>query len=123
MPRQNSNVTLYVTITDTDDNAPTFTQKSWSATVKENAARGAVVTQVNATDVDFEAAHRTIYYVIEGGNDNGVFGIGYENGSVYVADTRNLDREKNDRYELTIEARTLNEFMNATVQKSTAKVE
>ena len=122
VPKQSSNATLYVTISDADDNPPTFTQDSWSATVKENAIRGEAITQVNATDIDFETAHRKIYYVISGGNEDGVFGIGYENGSVYVADTANLDRETSDKYELTIEARTLNEFMNVTVQQSTTKV-
>ena len=122
VPKQSSNVTVYVTISDTDDNAPKFTQNTWTATVRENAVRGEVVTQVNATDNDFETLHRTIYYVITGGNDDGVFGIGYENGSVYVADTGRLDRETNDKYELTIEARTLNEFMNDTVQETTTKV-
>ena len=122
VPKQSSNVTVYVTISDTDDNAPTFTQNTWTATVRENAVRGEVVTQVNATDMDFETLHRTIYYVITGGNEDGVFGIGYKNGSVYVADTESLDRETNDEYELTIEARTLNEFMNDTVQETTTKV-
>ena len=122
VPRQSSNVTLYVTVLDKDDNAPTFTKNTWSATVRENAVRGEIVTQVNATDIDFETLHRTIYYVISGGNDDGVFGIGYENGTVYVADPKSLDRETTDEYELTIEARTLNEFKNVTVQHTTTKV-
>ena len=121
-PQQSSNVTLYVTISDTDDNPPTFTKDSWSATVNENAVRGEVITQVNATDIDFETAHRKIYYVISGGNEDGVFGIGYENGTVYVADAERLDRETNNKYLLAIEARTLNEFMNVTVQQSTTTV-
>ena len=123
VPKQSSNVTLYITILDMDDNAPEFTKPSWSAVVNENAVRGSVVTQVNATDIDFETTHRKIYYVISGGNDDGVFGIGYENGTVYVANTGKLDRETTNEYELTIEARTLNEFMNETVQHTSTKVE
>ena len=122
VPKQSSNITLYVIVSDKDDNAPTFTKETWSATVKENAVRGDVITRVNATDIDTVTAHRTIYYVISGGNDDKVFGIGYENGTVYVADPRSLDRETTEEYELTIEARTLDEFMNVTVQRTTTKV-
>ena len=122
VPRQSSNVTLYVTVSDKDDNAPTFTKKTWSATVKENAVRGDVITRVNATDIDFETAHRTIYYRISSGDEDGVFGIGSENGTVYVANPASLDRETTEEYELTIEAHTLDEFMNVTVQRTTTKV-
>ena len=122
VPKLSSNVTLYVTVSDTDDNAPTFTQDTWTATVRENAVRGEVVTQVNATDIDFETLHRTIYYFISGGNEDDVFGIGHENGSVYVKNTESLDRETTEKYELTIEARTMNEFMNITVQQTTTEV-
>ena len=90
--------------------------------MNENAPKGTVVTQVNATDVDFEAAHKTVYYVIVDGNADGVFGIGRENGTVYVANTTSIDRETKSSYELEIEARTLNEFMNVTVQQTTTKV-
>ena len=123
VPRQSSNVTLYVTVSDKDDNAPTFTKETWSATVKENAMLGDVITRVNATDIDTVTAHRTIYYKISGGNEDGVFGIGNENGTVYVANPRSLDRETTKEYELTIEARTMNEFMNVTVQRTTTEVE
>lgn len=122
VPKQSNNVTLHVTISDIDDNPPVFTQSSWSATVKENAVRGVFVIQVNATDDDFEMLHKTLYYDISGGNEDGVFGIGYENGSVFVANTMNLDRETVSKYELTIEAKTLNDFLNGTAQMSTAKV-
>ncbi|XP_028404999.1 cadherin-23-like isoform X3 [Dendronephthya gigantea] len=121
-PKQSSNVTLYITISDTDDNPPVFTQKSWSARVNENAVPNDTIIQVNATDIDFETAHRKIYYVITSGNDDGVFGIGYESGIVNVANTTNLDRETKDEYELTIEARTLNKFKNDTVQRTATEL-
>ena len=122
VPKQSSNVTLYITISDVDDNPPVFTQKSWSARVNENAERGKIIIQVNATDVDFETAHKKIYYVITGGNDDGVFGVGYENGTVYAANTTNLDREAKNKYELTIEAQTLNKFKNDTIQRTATEV-
>lgn len=121
-PSLSSNVTLVVTITDVDDNPPMFIKDTWSARVNENARVGTVITQVNATDDDFEDAHRTIYYVIKSGNGDGVFGIGHDNGTVYVANTTLLDRETNNNYELIVEARTLNEFKNDTVQQKTTKV-
>ena len=121
-PSNSQNVTLRVTVKDVDDNAPTFAKNTWTAVVNENDPTGTVVTQLNATDVDFEAAHKTVYYVIVGGNADGVFGIGYENGTVYVANTTSIDRETKSSYELEIEARTLNEFMNVTVQRTTTKV-
>ena len=122
VPQKRSNLTLYVTITDTDDNPPVFTKNTWSAAVNENAKLGEVITRVNATDIDFETAHKTIYYHIVAGNVDNVFGIERENGTVFVANSTLLDRETNEKYELTIEARTLNEFMNDTVQTATTKV-
>ncbi|XP_046839069.1 protocadherin Fat 4-like [Xenia sp. Carnegie-2017] len=122
VPRLCSNVSLYVTITDTDDNAPAFAQDTWSATVNENVSLGVNITQIIATDDDFELHHRKIYYFITDGNEDEVFGIGFENGSVYVANTKNLDRERKDKYELTVVARTLNKFMNKTVQETSAKL-
>lgn len=90
--------------------------------MNENVSLGVNITQIIATDDDFELHHRKIYYFITEGNEDEVFGIGYENGSVYVANTKNLDRERKDKYELTAVARTLNKFMNKTVQETSAKV-
>lgn len=121
-PSNRRNVTLYVTIKDVDDNAPTFAKNTWSAVVNENDPTGTAVTRVYATDVDFEVVHKTVYYAIVGGNDDGVFGIENENGTVYIANTTSIDRETKGSYELEIEARSLNEFRNVTVQQSTTKV-
>ena len=111
---------LLVTVTDVDDNAPVFHQESYTASLLENATAGSFVSQVNASDVDAADEHKTVYYRIEGGNEEKHFAIGELNGSVYLNWTAaGLDRENVPVYSLTIAAISR---VNNTEQKSTVIV-
>ncbi|EGD75586.1 NOTCH2 protein [Salpingoeca rosetta] len=50
--RKSSNVTVVVTVTDVNDNAPEFSPPSYTFTIREDASEGVVVGSVNAFDLD-----------------------------------------------------------------------
>lgn len=54
---------LTVDVLDTNDNAPRFSRRTYTASVAENNEPGAVLTRLNATDVDVEPMPRppTLY--------------------------------------------------------------
>ena len=111
---------VLVTITDVDDNAPVFHQDKYAASILENATTGSFVSQVNASDIDAADEHKTVYYRIEGGNEEKQFAIGELNGSVHLNWTAvGLDRETVAVYSLTIAAISR---VNNTEQKSTVTV-
>ncbi|KAB0801704.1 hypothetical protein PPYR_03890 [Photinus pyralis] len=51
-PKLSSTATITITVTDANDNSPTFEQKSYSAIVSEVASSGTVVTTILAKDRD-----------------------------------------------------------------------
>ena len=51
-PPLSNHATVNVTIMDANDNAPIFTQVSYTATVNENSPTGAAVVTLTATDLD-----------------------------------------------------------------------
>ncbi len=111
---------LLVTVSDVDDNAPVFHKDEYTASLLENATAGTFVSQVNASDMDADEAHKTIYYSIDEGDDERKFIIGELNGTVYLNRTGDgLDREKVPAYTLIVAAISR---VNNTEQKSTVKV-
>lgn len=119
--QQSGFASLWVTVTDIDDNAPVFHQNKYSVNVYENVSLGSFIGQVNATDVDADEAHKTVYFRIDGGNEGNIFSIGLLNGTV----TLNwlgpgVNREQRAQYELTIAA--ISRAENVSEQKSTVRV-
>ncbi|KAL9962398.1 hypothetical protein ACROYT_G031498 [Oculina patagonica] len=111
---------LLVTVSDVDDNAPVFHKDEYAASLLENATAGTFVSQVNASDMDADEAHKTIYYSIDAGDDERKFIIGELNGTVYLNWTGDgLDREKVPAYTLIVAAISR---VNNTEQKSTVKL-
>ena len=120
IPALSGYVSFLVTVSDVDDNAPVFHQDEYTASLLENATVGTFVAQVNATDVDADEAHKTVYYSIDGGDDERKFIIGELNGTVYLNwSGYGLDREKRPQYLLTVAAISR---VNNTEQKSTILV-
>ena len=70
--------------------------------------------------MDADEAHKTVYYSIDGGDDERKFNIGELNGTVYLNWSGDgLDREKVPEYTLTVAAISR---VNNTEQKSTVLV-
>ncbi|KAM4586880.1 protocadherin gamma-A11-like [Fundulus diaphanus] len=51
-PQRSGSLKIHVTVLDTNDNAPVFTQPNFKASVKENIPEGSLVVSLSATDAD-----------------------------------------------------------------------
>ena len=70
--------TVTVTVTDINDNTPTFSRSKYTGSIKENSkANTAVVTSpgISATDSDATPANNVFSYSISDGNTNDAFKI------------------------------------------------
>ena len=61
---------LQITVGDTNDNAPIFKEKNYSAKVPENLPINSVIRNISATDAD-TGQNSIITYQIVGGNEDG----------------------------------------------------
>ena len=75
-PLTSSTLMLNITVVDTNDNNPMFTQASYSADVHENETVGYYVITVNATERDSDLVSR-IGYNISGGDLGEHFALDY----------------------------------------------
>ena len=63
------------------NNAPTFAQNSYTATIAQGAEAGDIITNIAATDADSD----TLTYSITAGNDAGLFIVDATNGDIKLA--------------------------------------
>ncbi|KAL8620285.1 hypothetical protein ACOMHN_042020 [Nucella lapillus] len=92
-------VTVFVDITDVNDNSPTFRQ-NFSASIQENSPVDSRITRVQAFDED-SGTFGEITYSLEG--DAARFAVHPSSGEVVTADG-SLDRESRDIYLITVVA-------------------
>ncbi|XP_071532452.1 fat-like cadherin-related tumor suppressor homolog isoform X3 [Panulirus ornatus] len=111
-PPLSATALVNLTVTDVNDNAPVFTMPSYTATVREDALQGYSVIQISASDVD-SGVNSLVRYSIQAGNDDHCFDIDRDTGIVTVL--KKLDREKVEKYQLTVSARDLGSPSNAAV--------
>ena len=90
-------VTATVTVTDVDE-APAFGTADYEFSVAEDAATGAAVGTVSATDPEDGG----LTYAITAGNEAGALALDSRSGALTVAGT--LDYETTDEYHLTVTA-------------------
>lgn len=82
---------LLLQVTDTNDNPPVFKESAYSFDVPENAARGAIIGTVAATDLDSGSNAQLTYTVIsDWAND--VFSLNTQTGVFTL--TARLDYEE-----------------------------
>ncbi|XP_033996219.1 protocadherin Fat 3 [Trematomus bernacchii] len=86
-PALSSDVSVTVTITDTNDNPPNFSQALYEAFVSELAPRGHFVTCVQASDADICDAQR-LRYTILSGNDKMIFMMEPDTGVLSLSNKR-----------------------------------
>uniref|UniRef100_A0A8D0HKP3 Cadherin domain-containing protein n=1 Tax=Sphenodon punctatus TaxID=8508 RepID=A0A8D0HKP3_SPHPU len=100
-PPLSSSTTVSVQISDRNDNAPIFSQKSYTSYVRENNPRGALVCQVRASDPDWGENARVTYSLLlpllpggEGSESpvSSSISIHSESGAVYAL--RSFDYEQ-----------------------------
>ena len=81
-----------VTISDVNDNAPSFNSPSIVDTVGEDSSIGDVIRKLKASDPD-EGTNAVVQYSILSGNDVGLFSLDSTTGEVKVNHSYDLDRE------------------------------
>ena len=96
-----TNVTVHITVTDVNDNAPEFPQEMFQVNVSEAMAVDSVVVQITAVDID-EGANANLTYEIESGNDLQHFRVESHTGKLLVA--RSLNYEETRSYNITLQA-------------------
>lgn len=92
-----SSTQLQLVLLDQNDNVPTFTQKSFHASIREGLPAGTEVLQVSAVDPD-EGFNGDVSYSLMEDSSQGAFSIDPLTGVIRT--TRSLDRESNAQYTL-----------------------
>ncbi|GAB6027296.1 hypothetical protein CHUAL_001579 [Chamberlinius hualienensis] len=98
---QISQLTITVTVTDSNDNPPTFTKPAYSLDIPEDAARGARVGSVLAIDAD-EGINAQIGYSVISDWGNDVFSLNPQTGVFTL--TSHLDYEQTQHYIFVVQA-------------------
>ncbi|XP_030648009.1 protocadherin gamma-A11-like [Chanos chanos] len=103
-PQMSGTVQIYINVLDVNDNAPVFQQKTYKATITENAQKGSKLTTVRATDAD-QGSNGEITYYISNIKDTmtDVFIIDPHSGDVTL--NGQLDYETASHYQLNIQAK------------------
>ncbi|XP_022160935.1 cadherin-87A isoform X1 [Myzus persicae] len=101
-PQLSTTATIFIKVTNINDNSPVFNQTEYKAEIEENAPVGTFVTIVIATDADKGLFGLVHYSII--GNKYG-FIIDQDTGIVKVNDSSFLDREETSEFTLTIQAK------------------
>ena len=101
VPPRSSTVTLVISLSDVNDNAPAFLQTLYSSTVRENLAVGTSIIRVTATDTD-AGEDGKITYSLVASVDSSRFHVTPDTGVIYS--TVYLDREVQASYSLTLVA-------------------
>ncbi|XP_061573337.1 neural-cadherin, partial [Cololabis saira] len=95
--------TVYVNVTDVNDNVPFFLSSTYEATVPEGAQIGTSVVQVSATDLD-SGPHGMIHYVIlkDASGDSQFFSIDSHSGVIFTR--ASFDREQKASYLIEVQS-------------------
>uniref|UniRef100_A0A3Q2W1L2 Protocadherin Fat 4 n=1 Tax=Haplochromis burtoni TaxID=8153 RepID=A0A3Q2W1L2_HAPBU len=112
--RSHTPAIVTVTVIDTQDNPPVFSQKVYSFVMFENVGVGTVIGTVSATTVDLNT---NISYLITSGDQRGLFAV---NSAGQITASSQIDREEQGFYQLKVVARageiTGEAFVNITVK-------
>lgn len=117
-PPLSSQITFVVELSDVNDNAPIFSQPSYSVDIPENNAPSAPIAVVSATDPDVGDNARISYSIlptmVQGSPISSYVYINPESGHIYSM--RSLDHEQLNAFRVEVQAR------DAGVPQRTANV-
>ncbi|KAM8910644.1 protocadherin gamma-C5-like isoform 13-T13 [Spinachia spinachia] len=106
-PPLSSKKTIPVSITDVNDNPPTFTQPSYNVYLKENGVPGSILYSVSASDVDFGENAKISYSIldtkVQGVSVSSYVYINSDNGSIYSM--HSFDYEKLKVLQIQVQAK------------------
>ncbi|XP_063784645.1 protocadherin gamma-C5-like isoform X14 [Pseudophryne corroboree] len=99
-----SKITVILSVTDINDNAPTFTQSTYNAFIKENSDPGTLLCTVSAIDLDEGDNSDLVYSItesqIDGSSISSYVYINSNNGNIYAQ--RSFDYEHIQVLQITI---------------------
>ncbi|XP_028838812.1 protocadherin gamma-A11-like [Denticeps clupeoides] len=101
-PPKAGSMKINIKVLDVNDNAPVFSKNIYRASVPENSSKGTPVATVHASDAD-KGVNGEVTYAFRQTDAHGLFQINDKSGDVTV--TGELDFEKTNKYEITIEAK------------------
>nr|XP_006135159.1 protocadherin alpha-3 isoform X5 [Pelodiscus sinensis] len=109
-PELTGTAQLVISVLDANDNAPVFNQSIYKIRMFENAANGTLLIKLNATDLD-EGSNKDVSYFLTSvvpatGRD--VLSLDPNTGEVRVKGP--LDFEKNNAYDIQVEAKDKGHF-------------
>lgn len=87
VPALSSDVIVTVDVTDLNDNAPVFTEPTYTSTISELAPRGHFITQMQASDADSCDANKLEFSIISG-NDDQNFAVDKHTGAIVISNHR-----------------------------------
>lgn len=90
--KKTGTTTVHLSLSDVNDNAPSFANNYYSAGVDENVTIGGEVFSVRATDPDL-GTNGDLVYSIASGNDLGFFSIESNQGIIRAAKTLDLETQ------------------------------
>lgn len=106
-PPLSSQTTFVVKLSDVNDNAPTFSQPSYSVDIPENNSPSAPIVAVSATDPDLGDNARISYSIlpsmVQGSPISSYVYINPESGHIYSM--RSLDHEQLKAFTIEVQAR------------------
>jgi hypothetical protein len=101
IPQRFATATLFIDVVDVNDNAPVFSEETYTVSVSEGLGVGSPVLQANATDID-SGVNAEITFRLIGGNQDGIFSLDPQSAALALASP--LDFEVETSYLLTIAA-------------------
>uniref|UniRef100_A0A8C4I084 Cadherin domain-containing protein n=1 Tax=Dicentrarchus labrax TaxID=13489 RepID=A0A8C4I084_DICLA len=106
-PPLSSQTTFVVELSDVNDNAPIFSQPSYSVDIPENNAPSAPITAVSATDPDLgdnaRISYSILHSMVQGSPISSYVYINPESGHIYSM--RSLDHEQLKAFRIEVQAR------------------
>uniref|UniRef100_A0A8C8RI10 Cadherin domain-containing protein n=1 Tax=Pelusios castaneus TaxID=367368 RepID=A0A8C8RI10_9SAUR len=106
-PPLSSTATIFVQLSDTNDNAPVFNQTSYTLYIAENNPRGASICSLSANDPDWGDNARVTYSLIEGQSQeaplSSYLSINSQTGAIYAL--RSFDYEEFREVGFVVQAR------------------
>lgn len=106
-PRLSSQTTFVVKLSDVNDNAPIFSQPSYSVDIPENNAPSAPIAAVSATDPDLgdnaHISYSILPSMVQGSPISSYVYINPETGHIYSM--RSLDHEQLNAFRIEVQAR------------------
>ncbi|XP_047246491.1 cadherin EGF LAG seven-pass G-type receptor 1-like [Girardinichthys multiradiatus] len=101
MPAMSSSASVSITVLDVNDNVPTFTEKTYSLKINEDAVVGSSVLTMTAVDRDINSV---VTYQISSGNTRNRFAITSQSGGGLITLALPLDYKQERQYVLTLTA-------------------